>query len=260
MKKISLGALILAGLLVVNAYAQSSGTITVGHQERTYYYEAPSGPSPPEGWPVIFMFHGALQQGRAWFWLNRFKAFKDKALQSGYYVIAPNGLSRDEGSVHNVFANIKGPRWNTEDMPRIPASRSADYGNDDLNFIDALLREVERRTELDADQVFFTGFSSGAGLTMLSAVAFTTRIRAASINSGGYLGDMHFDLPAEGHPPMMINHGRLDFVVRPEFSIRYYRDLANAGIETTLNLARMRGHAWLSIFDEDVLDWFDDHK
>lgn len=260
MKKIFFLAFVIACLFSVNVHAQSEESIVVDGQTRTYLCEAPAGSQPPGGWPVLFMFHGAMKQGIVWFRLPRFKNFKDKALERGFYVIAPDGLYRKEGTVDNIFGNLGGPRWNTEDIPHQPVPPSGSYGNDDIDFINALMGEVAKQPYIDQEQMFFTGFSSGAGITMLSAMVFTTRIKAASINSGGYLGDLFFELPANGHPPMMVNHGKLDFVVNYESSVIYYEDLCDAGIEATLNLAILRGHNWLIPFNEDVLDWFDDHK
>lgn len=247
-------------LFSANSYKLSEKTIIVNGEPRTYLSEAPTGIPPVGGWPVLFLFHGAMQKGCIWFNYDGFKAFTEKALKKGYYIIAPDALYRKKGSVDNLLGNIGAPRWNTKKIPHQPIPPSTDFGNNDINFISALLSSIKDQPFLNSDEIFFTGFSSGAAFTMLAALAFTTRIKTAAINSGGFIGDLDFKLPPSGHPPMLINHGTYDFVVNYESSLSYFEALHKAGIHTKLNLAQKSGHHWLSRYDEEVFDWFETHK
>ncbi len=235
-------------------------SIIVNGETRTYLSKAPVGVPPMDGWPILFMFHGAMQQGCIWSKYGGFKAFTGKALAKGYYVIAPDARYRAKGTVDNLFAFIGAPRWNTSQIPQRPQPPSTEFGNDDINFIHALLEEIADRPLLNADQVYLTGFSSGAAFTMLAALVFTDHIKAASINSGGYFGDTTFELPSCGHPPMLINHGSSDFVVKSESSLKYFEALQRAGIPAKLNLAKKSGHHWLSLYDEEIFEWFETYK
>lgn len=243
-----------------SAHELSTASISIDGIPRTYLYAQPDGPPPLGGWPVLILFHGAMQQGCVWAKLSRFNAFKNKALQRGYSVIAPDSLYRAKGKVDNILAAIGAPRWNLDDIPHQPIGPSLDYGNNDINFLNALLKEIKHQPALNESQVFLTGFSSGAAFTMIAAHAFTTRIRAVSINSGGYLGDMAFDPPTSGHPPVMINHGTNDYIVNYKNSTKYFEDLSAAGVHAKLNLSKGSGHHWLYLYDKEVLDWFDDHR
>jgi polyhydroxybutyrate depolymerase len=111
--------------------------------------------------------------------------FADMGGRYDFIGVAPSG--RLDGST---------PFWN--------AAPVAD--NYDVNFIGAVLDQVESTLCIDTGRVFSTGMSNGAQMSSLLACQLSTRIAAIAPVAG-----VEFLAPCDGHPvPVLAFHGTAD--------------------------------------------------
>ncbi len=264
---------------------------------RTFYYQEPSQPTADI--PVVFLFHGAGQgliynpPGQVWFGLTTAeKAVKNDLLNEGFAVIVPNAVQNvpPEGC-GGLLAGTGGYRWNYWDID-VPE-------NDDLQLVNLLLDDLVGCTgpgvNFDKKNVHATGISAGAAMTMVSAWHFRSRIKSASINSGGLIeclnifpgyanspcnpssevdssGNEPYDIEYDvvppdpsypfdppHHPPMMINHYCSDIIASPSAARCYHNALAKNDIPVNTRIKSTiipLNHGWVFERNGAVIDWF----
>jgi len=220
---------------------------------RTFYYKAPVTEKPESGYPVIFLFHGAVQHGFDWFfgfnpWSYRQTQFTRKCLDDGYFVIAPSSLK-----------------------PVRPGPRAWDiFSNDtkDVIFMEKMLEWVSSNEDLDIDNIYCAGFSSGGFMCSRVGHIFGNQIKAIAVNSGAnadciYLtnGPPEFDLNRtydikSDFPPTIIIHGEQDGFVPVEAANLFYDDLQRCGIFSEKHINPDIGHIWLTDYENLIFEFF----
>jgi len=66
---------------------------------RRFLWASPSSTAPLDGYPVLFVMHGGFQHADVWFnqerYIKRQSEFVTKALEKGFFIIAPDSLRPD---------------------------------------------------------------------------------------------------------------------------------------------------------------------
>lgn len=231
-------------------------------QNRRFLWQYPNSPPPSNGYPVLFVLHGASQDAEAWFeypggllWKGRQTRFVDDALLNGFCVIAPDSL----------YPVTPGPKaW---DVFATTLNQSLDLPF----FADLLQWIITAPVNLDCNRVYCIGFSSGGFMTSRLAHYFGPLFTAVAVHSGANadfitLGDQgpEFDCISPqnfslDHPPCLIIHGGKDHLVPPECGLKFYEELQRGGIDSHLLFCAWGRHIWLSWYNAAIFEWFNTH-
>ncbi len=247
-------------LLIKNSNGPSEEIIN----GRRFLWESPDSSPPEDGYPVLFVLHGATQYAETWFWDGkgglkgsliwgkRQSKFVESALEQGFFIISPDSIRPYK----------LGPKaWDS--------STTTFNESKDLTFIQDILDWLlDPPVPINSSKIYCIGFSSGAFMTSRIAHFFGEKFRATAVHSGGnadsvtFKGLRHkFDYSSkhnisENHPPTLIIHGGKDRLVSVEAGVSYYEELQNAGIRSHILVNPNGLHIWQSIFNKQILDWF----
>ena len=225
---------------------------------RIFVYIQPESTPQAQGYPVIFLLHGASQHWFSWlFGFNRWsqtqQSFTSQAIHENYAVILT------ESNRPISF----GPRaW---DVFEKNATRNKDiqYLQDIITWLNTSKSDLT-----DTNNMFCTGFSSGAFMCSRLALSAEHMFHGLALNSGCNAESItltkkgpifNFTLSqnlSEHHPPTLLLHGKQDKLVPVEGSTTYYNDLKNASIQTNLLINPEKGHIWLSDYNHKIIAWF----
>jgi len=224
---------------------------------RIILYESPKTLPSEDGFPVLFVLHGASQYPFAWFfplnpWSYQQSLFVEKALESGFFVIAPSSGRPMRPGPH---------AW---------SSFIADTNeSEDLQLFQSLFNWLEEKNSmLDLDNVYCAGFSSGGFMTSRLAKTFPTYFSGVLIHSGTDADSISFtetgpqfdcESPQNyptNHPPTLIVHGEKDALVPYECGFHLYTELKRNNITVSLLTDPNNGHIWLSSFSDEMISWF----
>ena len=226
-------------------------------EERFFLWSQPKIIAPENGYPVIFLLHGASQHAFSWFiylnsWNENQISFTEQALKEGYFII----------SLESHRPIWPGPRaWDIFNN---------NYSeNNDFQYIFNVISWIETRTlNIDSNNLFCAGFSSGAFMCSKLAITFDYIFNAIAINSGCNAESITltnkgpiFNTTAsynlsQNHPPTIILHGELDRFVPVGCAINYYSDMQKEEIDTKLIIDENKGHIWLKNYNEEIIQWF----
>lgn len=160
--------------------------------------------------PLVVLLHGYAQTAG---FIDHYTAMSSAGTRLGFVVAVPQGLLN---------------RWN---FPRRPA-----IGPDDVHFLMAMVRRLERVACVDPSRVFVTGFSDGADMAQTAACAAPTLVRAVVAVAASVV-------PHECRAPVDVLqiHGDADPVV-PFAGGGGDRDPPFAGTEAVAAMRQLR--AW----------------
>lgn len=115
---------------------------TLAHQgqSRSYLLHLPVGYSASKKYPVVFLFHGGNGTPEKIIEQTKFNA---KADAEGFILVAPAGLQE---TWNNGVFHEGSPQANTAD---------------DVGFVRALLKDLQKKHSIDADRIYATGASNG---------------------------------------------------------------------------------------------------
>jgi polyhydroxybutyrate depolymerase len=143
-----------------NTLAQSDTTrsLSVDGQERSYIVHIPTAYNPSEPTPLVLIFHG--------YGLNA----EDMIRITGF-----NGQADADGfiSVYPIGSGSK-PAWNGGDC----CGEAAIKGIDDVGFVRALIEDLSRAANIDPKRIYATGFSNGAIMAYRLACELSDQIAA----------------------------------------------------------------------------------
>lgn len=194
----------------------------------------------PAGWDghgtlkLLIFLHGYGASGRA---MIEEDAIGGAATRLGFLVAAPDG---------------RGKSWGGRGMPPVPGAR------DDVAFIHAVLRDVERRWPIDRASVVLGGFSVGGAMTWQVACTAPQGFTAFLPMSGA----LWLPLPEHCAGPIALSHlhGRADTVVPLEGRVLMQR-FHMAAIAQSLAVARRTDRCsapprhFTAAGGEDCTDW-----
>jgi len=224
--------------------------------KRIFIWIQPDTTIPQNGYPVLFLFHGAVQHNIAWFiglnqWSMSQKIFTEKALEEGFFIIAPDSLKPIR----------PGPRaWDVFNYE----SNSRDY----ILILDIIEWLENSDLPVDINRLYCAGFSSGAFMCSYIGHFFNDNFRAIAVHSGANSESIsltsrgpYFDLNglynfSSSYPSTIIIHGRNDNIVPFQCAEHFYLDLQRNNIQSKLLIGQDEGHIWISRYDLEILDWF----
>lgn len=229
-------------------------------EDRFFLWIQPQQPIPEEGYPIIFLFHGATQHAFSWLlplnkWNKNQMSFSAEALDNGFFLI----LLESERPI------TPGPRaWDV-----FTTNNSA---NRDIHYVQSIFSWLNQsQLPVNMDSVFCAGFSSGAFMCSRLALNCEQVFDAIALNSGcnadsitltsrGPEFNLHSSFEvSSNHPPTLLIHGQTDQFVPVKCATNYYQDLINATVETQLLISPSQGHIWLSSYNQDILNWFNQY-
>jgi polyhydroxybutyrate depolymerase len=120
-----------------------------GTRQRGYKVHVPKGYDPKVPAPVLYAFHGFLQNAPM-FVING-TGFVPKSDQEGFILVMPNGAQEDG----------LGGSWNAG----VCCGAAAAQKLDDVGFVRAIHGELQKHLNIDAQRVYATGFSNGGFMT-----------------------------------------------------------------------------------------------
>jgi polyhydroxybutyrate depolymerase len=160
----------LAALLAVGADplgpGDSTRTVKVGDQERSYVLHVPKSYDAKKPTPLVVALHGAAMNAEM---MQGFTGLDDKADAEGFLVAYPNGTGASKLLL----------TWNAGGFPGKLANKA-----DDVAFIAKVLDDVAGVANVDAKRVYATGMSNGAMMTYRLAAELSDRIAAVAPVAG----------------------------------------------------------------------------
>jgi polyhydroxybutyrate depolymerase len=134
-----------------------SETLVFGGVERNYIYVIPAAYDAKIPMPVVFIFHGAGNEGKL---LERSLGFTQLQSRKYFLAVYPNGLDKE---------------WNggRSEPSSLDSARS-----DDVGFVSALIDSLAKKFNIDARRIYATGSSNGAIFCETLAVRLSDRIAA----------------------------------------------------------------------------------
>jgi len=175
MRIVSLAVLFAASLALQSLAAPTPGTLVFGGIKRYYIYVVPAAYDGKSAIPVVFVFHGAGNDGAL---LERTLGFTELQNQKCFLAVYPNGIDKV---------------WNGGRMP--PASLASAM-SDDVGFISALIDALGSKFNIDPKRIYATGSSNGAAFCDTLAVRLSDRIAAI----GPVNGDLGPSIVEKYHP------------------------------------------------------------
>ena len=157
--------------------------------EREYYLYRPEGLK--EGAPLVIVLHGYT--GSA---LNGKAAMMDVADRNGFAVCYPQGLKDPKGW----------PGWNV----RYPSQEG--MKTDDVKFLIALSKELQKKFDLSSRNTFLTGMSNGGDIIYLIAMRAPRAFKAMASIAGLQFNWMETEYSYKHPLPFMEVHGTQDRV------------------------------------------------
>jgi polyhydroxybutyrate depolymerase len=209
-------------------------TITVGGLEREYVVHLPPGYDSTEPAPLVFNLHGFGGDIGS---QDTSTDLPVLAGERGYIVVTPQGAPLDVPDDSPAAASAAGFEglafWNffgsdpgdvTVNGATIPL---ADLGADDVAFIDTLLDTMIDEYCVDADRVFSTGMSNGAGMTTTLGCELGDRIAAIAPVAGVNLSGT---CPGDHPVSVLAIHGDADPIAGYTGSSLMGFDLGNPSV------------------------------
>jgi polyhydroxybutyrate depolymerase len=147
--------------------------MSVDGRERRATVYASSGPGPL---PVVVLLHGTGGSGG---WAVHETRWDEVAKRDSVLLVAPDATRPDPRVAPRFYTNPQ--VWN-DGSNRPPVDRVRQV--DDVAFIRALLDELPRRWNIDANRICVTGFSNGAGMTFRLGLELADRLAAIAPVAG----------------------------------------------------------------------------
>ena len=110
-------------------------------------------------------------------WADRETGWSELARREGFALAVPEAIPPDPEKAPAFLTNP--PRWN-DGSPALFQSPV----QDDVQFLTAVISDAVVRAEVDANRVFVTGFSNGAGMTFRFATEAAGRVTAIAPVAG----------------------------------------------------------------------------
>ncbi|WP_151981239.1 alpha/beta hydrolase family esterase [Acinetobacter guerrae] len=201
----------------------SSQYLQVDGMQRSYQLYIPSS-ARQSARPVVIALHGG--GGNANQMLKRWQAI---AQQQNFILVAPQGIG----------ANSKMGTWNAYGC----CGQAMQKQVNDIQFIQAVLKDASQHALLDSHRIYVVGFSNGGMLTHQLAIHMGRQLAAVAIVSGALFGD---EATAKDAVPILIIHGEKDSVVPFQGGISPTRFVAKAQQQPFQSVAYAM-HYWKTV-------------
>lgn len=166
--------------IVIIAQDQNyEATIEIGSEERTYYVHLPSTVKPSEPWPVLLFFHGYHYPPEPMRDETKTDALAD---ERGFVAVYPLGHTE---------------MWQSDEFI------SLSFRTDDIEFVSALIDEIQSDLPVDPTRIYAVGFSNGGIFSNRLACELSDRIAAFGSVAGTMSDAVHY-LPEPCDPPAPV--------------------------------------------------------
>lgn len=132
-------------------------TLVFGGVQRSYIYVLPPGYDGRTAIPLVFIFHGAGNDGTL---LEKTLGFTELQKKKAFLAVYPNGIDK---------------AWNGG---RTEPSSEESAKSDDVGFVSALIDVMSKKFNVDPKRIFATGSSDGAIFCDTLAIRLSDRIAA----------------------------------------------------------------------------------
>lgn len=185
----------ILSILALGLNAQTMKTITWDGQERQYLEFVPSTYSEAKPAPILFMLHGMGDQANNFFQATQ---IRNMAEQKGWIVVCPQALPFNL-QIPGLGSQSFGTCWNAGITVTINVNMygmNFDYdvtvneNVDDEGFLMAMLETLDENYNIDADSLFFAGFSLGGFMSHRMAIQHGDIINSIAAVSGLVGSDM----------------------------------------------------------------------
>jgi polyhydroxybutyrate depolymerase len=211
-----------------------SRTIAAGGLRREYVVHLPPGYDGTEPAPLVFNLHGFGGDIASQDTTTDLPAL---AGERGYIAVTPQGAPLDVPDDAPAAARTAGFEglafWNFfgSDPGKVTVNGAtvalSGLGTDDVGFIEALLDTVSGEYCVDADRVFATGMSNGAGMSTTLGCELGDRFAAIAAVSGVNLSG---DCPGDDPVSVLAVHGDADPIASYDGSALMGFDLGNPSV------------------------------
>ncbi len=142
-------------------------SLEIDGRTRTYLVHVPKSYDANKPMPLVLAFHGGLTNADI---MVRFSGLSEKAEAAGFVVVYPNGTGERE----RLFT------WNAGNC----CGYAKLHNVDDVNFIGAVLDDVEKVINVDPKRIYATGISNGGMISYRLADEMSNRIAAIAAVGG----------------------------------------------------------------------------
>lgn len=169
--------LCVAVFLFVNQFlfADEKVEMEINGLKRTYILHIPNTKSivPSKPLPLVLMLHGAgssaEEEAKSLGWV-------DKADKEVFVVAFPQGTPLNPKEAANLKTNPN--IWDDG------APHNHKENVDDVGFLRTVVQDISKKTPIDADRIFCTGFSNGASMTFRVGIELSDLVAAIAPVSG----------------------------------------------------------------------------
>lgn len=156
---------------------------------RTFIVHVPAQFDATRKWPAVIMLHGA---GGSADEAEAYTSFDDESDREGFIVAYPNATLPFPHRASGLYSNpaLWHERSGTGALERIHRA--------DIDFISAVIDDLETEYLADPDRIYVTGFSNGASMTLSLGVNLSDRLAAIAPVAGqlpGGRGKLSYPLP-----------------------------------------------------------------
>lgn len=153
----------------------------VDGDKREYFVHVPQNYNPSEKIPVVFMLHGTSGNGAKFYAISGWKELGERE----------NILTVFPSSWQHCIVEL-GVRKTTTKWNIFPGSFQYCEGEqpkDDINFLNQVIDELNRKFKVDSQRIYFVGFSNGGQMTARVGVEMSDRVAAVVSASGISFGE-----------------------------------------------------------------------
>ncbi len=166
------GVLILIALISASLFAQNQ-TMQIAGVNRNYIVHAPSGMNNP---PLVFCIHGYNMDAAS---QQSYTQMDKVADREKFIVVYPNAINKS---------------WNLS-------------GDDDFNFIIAIIDTIDKKYQIDRSRIYSCGFSQGGFMTFQLACRYSDIFAAIAPTSGNLQGNCTLKRPMSMRLTFGTNEG-----------------------------------------------------
>ncbi|MFH1422408.1 MAG: PKD domain-containing protein [Planctomycetota bacterium] len=206
----------------------TNNTITVSSVQRSYQLHVPNSYEQSVPIPVLVFLHGLGGTSADGIYL-----WSEDADSNNFIVASPQALRI------NGYA-----QWNFSNMS-------------DINFINAMLDDIESKYNAAIKREYSVGFSNGAFFSLLLGLFIPARLAACCSHSGGYADGM--PTSAARNIPIFLIHGDADTAVYVSRSDTAYSLYTQAGHEVRYDRLQGVGHTYVRSKNPEIWAWFSEH-
>jgi polyhydroxybutyrate depolymerase len=171
-----------------------------GGLERFYEMHVPSAKAPPEGYPIVLVFHGGGSYPAAVRYESRMDEVSDRG---GFIVVYPAGTNRLR------FPKDRLLTWNDGRAYKDGRPNKVD----DVGYVSALLADLGKFVAIDPRRIYAAGYSNGAQFAIRLIKQLPEPIGAVAVVAGQRGPDEIF--PAPRRPISIMQFGGLQDRIGP---------------------------------------------